>query len=242
MRQRYDVLGFGLIVLGCAIFAALGTTDVLFTDQSWLYRWQGFIGALIGAVGTVLAGWFALSGVQRQIAHSEVKLSQSQGAARDAALIALTHPVHAGAMTLRALRAAIDPTGYHALMISLGRKDVDATVERCINQLAATLDHFTLRDVARDLDPDSRPLYLMIVLQLSSFVTVATKSSRHLDRETHFKRHIQMLESTHRYVALFDADLGRTFAEDSEMAIAEQTDETPTGPRESPPADPAACR
>jgi hypothetical protein len=67
MRQRYDVLGFGLIVLGCAIFAALGTADVLFTDQSWLFRWQGFIGALIGAAGTLAAGWLAWQAVQHQI-------------------------------------------------------------------------------------------------------------------------------------------------------------------------------
>jgi len=54
MNQRYDVLGFGLIVLGCAIFAALGTTDALFTEQSWLYKWQSLLGSLLGAAGTIL--------------------------------------------------------------------------------------------------------------------------------------------------------------------------------------------
>jgi uncharacterized membrane protein len=116
MTQRYDVLGFGLLMLAVALFSVTGTSDSLFT---WVDKWQSLVGSLLGAAGTILAGWLALHGVHRQIAHTEDKISQSQQAAKVAAALALSQPVHAAAITLRMLRAAVDPTDYRRLMISL---------------------------------------------------------------------------------------------------------------------------
>jgi hypothetical protein len=79
MNQRYDVLGFGLILLAAALFAIAGTADDLFTDKSWLFRWQPLIGSLIAATGTVFAGRLAF---RRQVAHAAEQLVQSQKAAR----------------------------------------------------------------------------------------------------------------------------------------------------------------
>src|SRR5262249_22459970 len=60
-------LGFGLMMLAGALFAVTGTNDNLFTDQSWLYRWQALIGALIGASAAIFAGLLAWRAVQHQI-------------------------------------------------------------------------------------------------------------------------------------------------------------------------------
>jgi hypothetical protein len=177
---------------------------------------RGFIGALIGAVGTVFAGWLALSGVRRQIAHTEQQLLQSQAAAKAAAIMAITQPVHAAGTTLYLLRpalAAVDDTAV---------REIDQVIERSIAQLANALEHFTLREVARDLDTDSRQLFLGILVRLSSFVTIATTPAGAVSRTDRLRLHIQTLEGTHFYISLFDADLGRKFAEDGEMAIAEQ--------------------
>jgi hypothetical protein len=84
MRQRYDVLGFGLVVLGSAIFAALGTTDVLFTDKSWLYRWQGLIGVVIA----LIAAGVAFHNTTRSLQNAE-KLEKHRRSRKHAALRAV---------------------------------------------------------------------------------------------------------------------------------------------------------
>jgi hypothetical protein len=224
MNQRYDVLGFGLIVLGGAILAALGTTDVMFTDQSWLYRYQG----LIGAFGTVFAGWLAFYAVQRQIAHTEEQLLKSQAAAKLAAKLALSQPVLAAGSTLNVIRQASTVTddeiedatreSNKEFLMLVGR--LDQMVAGSIAQLAATLEHFSLRDIVKDLDSNSRSDYLMALLQLSSFVTVATKPAAENSRSHWLALHIQALEGVHNHISRFDADLGSQYAEDGGIALA----------------------
>ncbi len=216
MTQRYDVLGFGLLALAVALFALTGTTDNFFNEQSWLFKWQSLLGSLLGAAGTILAGWLALHGVNRQIAHTQKQLLRSQEAAKIAATIAFTQPVHSAALTLCLVRIA-HARSYQGNIV--GRAEADRLVERSIEQLKAALEHFSLREVASDMDSLSRAHFLAVIGRLSTFATIATNPAN-LSREGLLRQHILLLEGTYPYIAVFNADLGRKFAEDGEMAIA----------------------
>jgi hypothetical protein len=226
MTQRYDVLGFGLLALAVALFALMGTTDNFFNEQSWLVRWQSLLGSLLGAAGTILAGWFALHGVNRQIAHTQQQLLRSQEAAKIAATIALTQPVHSAGFTLCLVRVA-HARSYQGDLVD--RIEADRLVEQSVEQLKAALEHFSLREVASDMDSLSRAHFLAVIGRLSTFVTIATSPVTNLSREGLLRQHILLLEGTYPYIAVFSADLGRKFAEDGEMAIASPEASAETG-------------
>src|SRR5262249_28244110 len=188
----------GLLALAVALLAVTGLTDNLIPE--WLNRWQSLIGSLVGAAGTVFAGWLAFHAVQRQIAHTEPQLGQSQEAAKVAATMALTQPVHAAATTLYVIRLA-----YAASDAGEDeRTQADRVVERSIGQLARALEHFSLKEIARDLDSNNRALYLGILLRLNSFVTIATNPAADMTRDDRLSLQIRTLEGTHEFIALFD--------------------------------------
>jgi hypothetical protein len=101
-------------------------------------------------------------------------------------------------------------------------KDADQMVADMIEALAQTLEHFSLREVARDLDSDSRSRYLIVVLDLSTFVTVARKPATNNSRSRRLELQIKGLESVHYYISLFNAELGRQFAKDGRISIPDQ--------------------
>src|SRR5262245_7011686 len=69
MNQRHDVLGFGLILVAMALFVLSGAQDQLFTEQSWLYRWQTIIGAVL-AIG---AAYWAARPVCQQLVEMRIQ-------------------------------------------------------------------------------------------------------------------------------------------------------------------------
>jgi hypothetical protein len=133
MRQRYDVLGFGLIVLGGAIFAALGTNDVSFTE--WLNKWQGFIGAVVGAAAAIFAGVLAWRAVQHQISADRADMEASIVVAQDAANAAKESAQH----LRNAERPFITP--------------FDPTLRNFTNAILGSMDvvhvHFGLQNIAK---------------------------------------------------------------------------------------------
>jgi hypothetical protein len=217
MNQRYDVLGFGLIVLAFALLSVTGTSDSLF---SWLDKWQSLVGSLVGAIGTVAAGWLAWAGVQRQIAHSEDKFSYSQAAAKVAAISAVSPPVLIGGVVLRYVRAALEQKPPAA------EWEGDNPLDACIGRLAGSLEHFSLREIGGGLDLHSRTLYLTIIGRLSGFVSLATtpltSTKSVLKSDDLLRGFMELLEGTHQYISALDADLGRQFAKEGRMSTPDQ--------------------
>jgi hypothetical protein len=166
--------------------------------------------------------------VQRQIAHSEDKLSYSQASPKGAAILALAPPVLIGGIVLGYVRAAL------AEKVPTAQWEDDNPLDVCIGQLAGSLEHFSLREIARDLDSYSRTLYLLIIGRLSGFVRLAAKpltsSKPVLKSDALLRQFVELLEGAHRHISDLDADLGRQFA--TKGGIAEHTDETTTTPRE----------
>src|SRR5262249_20063501 len=211
MQQRYDVLGFGLLALAVAIFALLDTS---FSDESFLFRWKELIGAILGAAMTIGAGWLAYHAVRKQIAYDQAKVMQQQEAAKVAAVTAVSQPVHAAASVLFVMRTAQSARverGRSALWHS-GHAQLATHFER----LKTSLKHFTLKEIAGDLNADDRTRYLMVILHLSSFVNIfeTTPAEGYDDR---LPLLIETLQGVHRYIALLDADLGEVFARDGGM-------------------------
>lgn len=209
MNQRYDVLGFGLICVAAALFTVAGVSDNLFDDKSWLFRWQGFLGALLGALGTILAGWLAYVGVQQQIARSDAHLRERQDASRAAAIVAITQPIHAASITLRVLKDALEKIGAAAI-------EADKDVEIHVRQLAGTLAHFSLRELVPDLRAEDRAFYLMVLLRLEVFVSVFVNGTN-TTRERRLRRGIRDLTRAHPFIVQLDTHLGEVFARDGRI-------------------------
>ena len=208
MQQRYDVLGFGLICFVGALLVLAGSKDILFTDQSWLFRWQGLIGAILGAIGTIIGGGIAYLAVQHQLSHAAAQTTHSQESAKQAATLALSQPVHAASMVLHLLRRAVNGRD------SIGQGNADREVGIAVAQLERTLQHFSLRELVLDLSATDRSLFLMVVLRFESFVNIYRNPGLTLLRAGRLQNQIRDLENTLKYIDLFDRELGRAFARD----------------------------
>jgi DNA-binding FrmR family transcriptional regulator len=67
---------------------------------------ESLAAGLIGLWAAIFAGWLAYSGIQMQIEEDRQKVALSQIAAKQAAVTAITHAIHATAMTLYAVTQA----------------------------------------------------------------------------------------------------------------------------------------
>lgn len=60
MRHRYDLLAISLLIFAAALVAWTGIFGPLDKGAvGFIEKWQGMIGALLGATGTIVAGWLA---------------------------------------------------------------------------------------------------------------------------------------------------------------------------------------
>jgi hypothetical protein len=211
-EQRYDVLGFGLVLLAVALLALAGTADTLFAENSWWVRWQGLIGALLGAAGTIFAGWLAYHGVQKQLAAAETRAAYSQQSAKEAAVLAMTQPVHSAAR----LFASAKIHAKHNLMIQ--RMSAREDLARNVYYLERSLQHFSLREIAADLSAEDRSAFLALLLRLESVVMIVKpllEPSGQSFALTPEGESVRMLGRIHQYILRFDQVLAEVFERDA---------------------------
>jgi hypothetical protein len=245
---RRTLLTAAIVLGTIAVVACVSSfLDVTGIDESkrcarniWKSQWprylgcaigahEGLAGGLIGAVGIIWAGWLAYAAAQAQIAANREAYQQQQDeerdriqqrrlAAKETAVVCLTYPIHAAAVTLYLTRQAL-------LLTTPSASDVErnnAKIQGCIDVLSSTLDNFAVRDAARDLGDEDRQQYLMIVTRLAAIVNI----SKTLASTVQLQQHLQNMESTlmqlHKYFAPFDQRLAAVFARDSQTSAAPQ--------------------
>jgi hypothetical protein len=198
------------------LFAINAAKDGLRTD------WLGFSGSVIAGAMTLVAAiiaWFAVSrqilsqkeAVARAEYHAELAKQQHLQDAKIAATLAITQPMHVAATLLYSVRIAIAAN----TTASIDQWDL-ATKQAC-SQLAFTLEHFTLRDVARDLAIDDRAIYLILVSQLSSIVNIYHRPAGIISREQSLAVLRDQLVGLETHFRAFDDDLANVYRRDSSL-------------------------
>ncbi|HEV3138487.1 MAG TPA: hypothetical protein VGZ26_11300 [Pirellulales bacterium] len=93
----------------------------------------------------------------------------------------------------------------------------DTATKQACSQLAFTLEHFSLRDVAGDLAIDARATYLILVNQLSSIINIYNRPAGILSRVQSLAVLHDQLERLEAYLRTFDDDLADVYRRDSSL-------------------------
>jgi hypothetical protein len=181
---------------------------------------ESLAAGLVGVAGALFAAWLAYSGLQQQFAHQGLAMQQQfahqenerarlRAEAKEAAVTALTQTVHAAGSTFGVIREALKRQQSPFMM-----KSFFGRIEFGVDQLRMALDHWSLKEVAKDLSRDDRAAFLMVVLTLESIVNI----DRQKERDAfHLAEQEKALTRVHNYLIHFDDDLANAYAKDAGM-------------------------
>ena len=154
---------------------------------------ESLAAGLIGLWAAILAAWIAYSGawlaylgiqmqieeerrnIQMQFEEERRKAVLRQTQAKATAAIAITQVIYAAAATLYAVIQA---------QKAQDQQDIefwDDRVKQGVSYIDQNLNHFSVSEAVRDLGGGDRLIYLGIIGQLSSFVTIYRNPSEHLE-------------------------------------------------------------
>ena len=203
MNQRHDLLAFSIALLAVALIAWTGVAGPIFAEPSsdgWLWRWQGLIGALLGAAGTIFAGWLAWRGVQFQISRIESERKRRENEAFDLFKIAVAKQIPAAA-----------GARYFTWLGTKGMaSSVNDAIEWHVRLLETHIHESSARPLLADLSIDRRVPCLMLLDSLQSIVASwrsDTSGSLPIQIEW-LQRQMEGIEKCIRYI---DADLTDAF-------------------------------
>ncbi|WP_316195934.1 MULTISPECIES: hypothetical protein [unclassified Bradyrhizobium] len=206
-----------IIALATVLAAFLSAgVPFIFKDDIRPADWLGFAGNIIVAGVALIAAVIAWRAVQAQIAAPDEARVKAQAEAKSIAVVALAQPVHAASALLRAVQIA------EAANTDAGKTQWDGIVAICCEQVSAMLDHFALREISGELDPNDRALFLIIILQLSSMINIYRRPFGLISREQALKNFANQLRGLENYLPHFDQELWDVFVRDSNPAAAHQ--------------------
>ena len=166
-------------------------------------------GGLIASAGALFAAWLAFSSVQRQLRDEANKRLQGIVDGKQTSILAITHPVHAASATLGAIRQAISAQTPEQI------NNTDSLVTLGVSHTQATLDHFSVREVLKDLDAADRLRYLSIVSYLTAFLNISLRPSPILSRDQRLTAQTDILMKLRPILRGFDGDLAEAFDKDA---------------------------
>jgi hypothetical protein len=203
-------------------------------ETFWTAQWPKWIGCamaaheslaagLIGLWAAIFAASLAYSGIkmqidedrrniQMQIEEDRREVADSQIAAKQTAVTAITQVIHAAAMTLYAVthaQKAQDPQ-------QIARWD--RLIKKGVGFIEEGLNHFAVREPIRDLRMDDRVLYVAIIARLSTFVTIHKHPWEHVNQSARLQAQYDALKNLRTYLSKFDLDLAAVYDRDSEIA------------------------
>jgi hypothetical protein len=184
---------------------------------------ENLAGGLVGLWAALSAAWLAYSSVQEQFeeerkrTREQFERDHEQTARRNAeakstARVALVQVTQAASSTLFAITQAQDAQDQQQI------DHWDGLVTQGVSFIQKSLDHFSLREAARDLSVEDRIIYLAIVSRLAAFVMIYEGASplAHLSRKTRLQNQYIELMLIREFLAPFDAELTAAFDRDAE--------------------------
>lgn len=83
--------------------------------------------------------------------------------------------------------------------------------------LSKGLEHFSLREISRDMEINQRLLFLIVVRTLGTYVTIYKIDTNPVSAKE-LGNMLHALELVGHYVSLFDVDLSNMFQRDSRLS------------------------
>jgi hypothetical protein len=188
---------------------------------------ESLAAGLIGLWAAILAAWLAFSGarlaysgiqmqieenrknIQMQIEEERKKAAHMQIQAKATAAIAITQVTYAAAAHLYSVTQARKAQDEDDIAFW------DKIIERGVSSIDECLNHSIVSEAVRDLGGGDRLIYVGIVGQLGSFVTVNKHPSEHLDRATRLKHQYMALTKLRELLAAFDSELAAIYDRDA---------------------------
>ena len=191
-------------------------------ETFWSAQWPKWIGCamaaheslaagLIGLWAAIFAAWVAFSGIQMQIEEERGKVVFRQVQAKATAAIAITQAIHAAAATLYAITQAQKAQDQQDI------EPWDDRIKQGVSAIGECLNHFSVSEAVRDLGGGERLIYVGIVGQLNSFVTINKHPSKHVNRATRLQHQYAALMKLRELLAAFDSDLAASYDRDAEI-------------------------
>jgi hypothetical protein len=187
---------------------------------------ESLAAGLIGLWAAILAAWLAFSGarlaysgiqmqieeerrnIQMQIEQERQKAAIRQVQAKATATIAITQAIHAAAATFDAVTQAQKAQDQQQTYWDNRIKQGVSAIGECVN-------HFSVSEAVRDLGGGDRIIYVGMIGQLSSFVTVNRNPSEHVDRAARLQHQYVALMKLRDLLAAFDSDLAAVYDRDA---------------------------
>jgi hypothetical protein len=218
------------LVLGTLIVVLL-PVSIATGDNIKSSDWIGFSGSVLAGTMTLIAALLAWFAVRRQIRAQEEaeeraaqrlteQRASTMASAKEAAKIVLAHPVHAAAavmnVTEQFFEAVREPSpvgaqGYYTpCRVALAREKLD----KVMAQLEATIDHFAVAEVWKELGLDDKLNYLVVT---STLYTVANiyKNQPPIPYQEMIQNQHDTLTKFSVYVRAFDDELAVIYDRDS---------------------------
>jgi hypothetical protein len=181
---------------------------------------EGLAAGLLGGAGAIWAAWLAFQAIQEQIEEErsvrkneqiekDELLKRQQAEAKEAAVMCITPTIHAAGSTLRVIDGALKKP-------SIADDEADRLVALGAEYVKSQLKSFTVGEALNGLGLDDRLIYLAMIGSLSTFVSVSTNPSPHLNRRDRLNTQRRELMNMHTYLKGFDARLAAVYARDSE--------------------------
>ena len=201
--------------------------------------WIGFAGSVIAGAMTLMAGIIAWFSVQRQIKaqeQSESRAVQRQNdqrqieleSAKYAAVIVLTQPIHAAAAAMSLTKKYIKAKAEQPDRVGLqehgspGREaaGIKVDLDKMMNQLRATLEHFAVAEAWKDLGVEDKANYLVITSALQTLTNIYSSPATIAYARLVFNQH-DALTNFSTYVRAFDGELADVYDRDSNVGLTE---------------------
>jgi hypothetical protein len=222
------------IILGVFIVVAI-PISITTGDSIKSSDWIGFSGSVAAGAMTLIAAALAWFAVQRQIqaqleadARAVQRLQQEQinefENAKYAARIVLAHTVHAAAavmnITEQYLEASKEPPPRPGdREYGGGRRRTTAVKEQLnvvMTQLKATMSHFAVSEVWKDLDVEDKGNYLVVTSTLHTVMNVYFNPPPIPDLTLITNQHDTMSKFA-IYLRAFDGELADVYERDSKL-------------------------
>lgn len=208
------VLSFipGVIESACSFSLSSHADKGMNCAEFWFNRYQTLAAGVFALIAAFIGGYYVDKAARFAIERERERLMKIQADACEAAVIAINPCVQAAAVSLSNIQTILKHPGEPELNRPILKNLQDLRLA-----LSKGLEHFSIREISRDLEINARIQFLMIARTLDTYVTIY-KIDGGSAQELANMRHA--LELVGHYVSLFDDDLNAMFARDSQPSSA----------------------
>ena len=161
-------------------------------------------GALIGAAGTIFAGWLAWAGIKQQRQQQLDDRAIAQAEAKEIVRVALTTTIHICSVVSRNINNAIAANSSTQIT-------ADAILDRSIAILESTASRFPENQLAGELEGVDRARLLAICATIQSFLSMCRLPPVTSHREEVLGQKRVIMDLLKGQLPAFDVRLEKTF-------------------------------